>query len=160
MIDDVGLGTGLGMPVVVCAEVDIRFPILKLLPGDCQRMPAAITVQQIPKQILPSLLCRTAMLRPDLLYPLKVFCGNNRIMGILRDDPSGFRNRNPLFGLAVDHLCFQADQRSGVNRILQDFTDGAVAPAVWIFILYGSIFCKARISILISVIDLLRKVKS
>ena len=109
MVDDVGLGTGLGMPVVVCAEVDIRLTVLKLLPGNGKRMLAAVTVQQIPEQVFPPFFCRTAVLCPNLLYPLKVFCGDNRIMGSLRDDPSGFRNGNPLFGFAVDHLRFQAD---------------------------------------------------
>jgi len=152
VVDDVGLGTGLRMPVVVCAEVDIRLPVLELLPGNCQRMPTAVTVQQIPEQVFPPFLCWTAVFCPNLLHPLKVFRRDNRIMSILRDDASGFRNGNPLFGLAVNHLCFQANQRSGVNRIFQNLADGAVAPAVWLVIFNGSIFRKARISILISVI--------
>ena len=73
-------------------------------------------------------------------------------MGIMCDDPSRFRNGNPLFGLAVDHLRFQADQRSDVNRVFQNLADGTVAPTVWIFILYGSIVRKASIYILIPVI--------
>lgn len=42
MIDDVGLGTFIWAAVMVGTEIDVYFPILELLPGQGQRMPAAV----------------------------------------------------------------------------------------------------------------------
>ena len=45
MVDDVGLWAFIRAAVVVGAEVDIHLPILELLPGQGQRMTAAIAEQ-------------------------------------------------------------------------------------------------------------------
>ena len=45
MVDDVGLGTFIRAAVVMGAEVDVRLPILELLPGQGQRMTAAVAEQ-------------------------------------------------------------------------------------------------------------------
>ena len=49
MVDDVGLWTFVWAAVVVGAEVDIHLSILELLPGQGQRMTAAVAKQQTPK---------------------------------------------------------------------------------------------------------------
>ena len=49
MVDDMGLGTFIRAAVMVGAEVDINLPIFEFLPGDGQRMTAAVTEQQSPK---------------------------------------------------------------------------------------------------------------
>ena len=49
MVDDVGLWAFIRATVVVGAEVDVHLPILELLPGQGQRMAAAVTEQQSPK---------------------------------------------------------------------------------------------------------------
>ena len=45
MVDDVGLGTFIRAAVVMGAEVDVNLPILELLPGQDQRMTAAVAEQ-------------------------------------------------------------------------------------------------------------------
>ena len=49
MVDDVCLGTFIRTAVVVGAEVYILLPILEFLPGQGQRMAAAVAEQQSPK---------------------------------------------------------------------------------------------------------------
>ena len=49
MVNDMSLWTFIRAAVVVGAEVDINFPILELLPGQGQRMAAAVTEQQSSK---------------------------------------------------------------------------------------------------------------
>ena len=43
MVDDVGLGAFVRTSVVVGAEIDVYLPVPELLPGQCQRMTAAVT---------------------------------------------------------------------------------------------------------------------
>ena len=65
MVDDVGLGAFIRAAVMVGAEIDVYFPILELLPGQGQRMTAAVAEQQSPKQILSPHPGRTVMFCPD-----------------------------------------------------------------------------------------------
>ena len=45
MVDDMSLGAFIRASIMVSAEVDFHFPILELLPGQGQRMTAAVTKQ-------------------------------------------------------------------------------------------------------------------
>ena len=45
MVDDVGLGTFIQAAVMVGAEVNVNLPILEFLPGQGQRMTAAVAEQ-------------------------------------------------------------------------------------------------------------------
>ena len=65
MVDDVGLRAFIRAAVVVSAEVDVHHPILEFLPGQGQRMTAAVTKQQPTKQIFSPHPGRTAMSCPD-----------------------------------------------------------------------------------------------
>ena len=45
MVDDVGLGAFIRTAIVMGTEVDIHLPILELLPGQGQRVTAAVAEQ-------------------------------------------------------------------------------------------------------------------
>ena len=49
MVDDVHLGAFIRASIMVSAEVDVLLAILELLPGQGQRMAAAVAEKQSPK---------------------------------------------------------------------------------------------------------------
>lgn len=117
MVHTVSFGAFLRMRKVAQAEVDIRFPIFKLLPGYLQRMPAAFAEQFSAEQIKPMIICGTFVPAANLLHSLKLCFVNDCFMGIGRNDLLLWRNRNLVLGLIICDFRFQIDQCAGVDRI-------------------------------------------
>ena len=83
MVDDMSLGAFIRAAVVMGAKVDIHLPILELLPGQGQRMTAAVTEQQPPKQVLSPHPGRTAMFCPDFCRLLEDLPADDQLVGTL-----------------------------------------------------------------------------
>lgn len=73
-------------------------------------------------------LCNTFVVGSSLFDFIKLLYGNDRFMRIWRDDPSISRHRDSMLCFAVNDFCFQAYQIPYINRIIQNLTDGSVAP--------------------------------
>ena len=120
MVDDVGLRAFIRAAVVVSAEVDVHHPILEFLPGQGQRMAAAVTKQQPTKQIFSPHPGRTAMFCPDFRCLLEDLPADDRLVCVGDDHTAVIRNLDRLPGFVVHDLRFQQDQVAGIDRVAQD----------------------------------------
>ena len=130
MVDDMSLGAFIRAAVVMGAKVDIHLPILELLPGQGQRMTAAVTEQQPPKQVLSPHPGRTAMFCPDFCRLLEDLPADDRLVGVGDNHPLVIRYNDGLSGFVIHNLRFQQDQITGVDRVAQDLTDRSTVPSV------------------------------
>ena len=148
VVHPVGLGTLLPVVVVVHTLVDVRCAVHQLLFGHGQRMSAALAVQLPPEDIVPPVLRRIRVRRPDLLYPVEPLPTDDCFVGIGRLVLKFPGNIFPLLGLAVKRFCLQTHQGPGVYGIVQDLVHRGRTPGIEVHIPHRAVSRKTLVSVL------------